>query len=154
MKLVELLTEKAVIPEIRATKKNAVIRELAGCLARTHGGVTEDDVVRVLLERERLGSTAIGEGIAIPHGKLPSVSSVIACLGRSRKGVNFDSEDGQPAHFFIVMIAPASATGEHLKALARISRVFKNREFRSRLMAAENAAEIFRLIESEDSSAA
>jgi PTS system nitrogen regulatory IIA component len=106
--------------------------------------------VRVLAERERLASTAIGEGVAIPHGKLETVSGLLACIGRSRRGVEFDSLDGQPTHLFFVLVAPASSTGVHLKALARISRLFKDEAFRRRLLAAPDAATMFRIVVDED----
>ncbi len=104
----------------------------------------------MLLERERLATTAIGEGVAIPHGKLDAVGKLVAVVGRAPEGVDFDSMDGRPTHLFFVLVAPENSTGVHLKALARISRLFKDPEFRTRLMQARDAQEIFRVIADED----
>lgn len=152
MKITDFLREELVLPEIRATRKADVIRELAAHLANLEG-VNQKDLERVLLERERLGSTALGEGIAIPHGKLDSADRLIGCLGRSRKGIDFESVDGKPTHFFFLLAAPQSSVGEHLKALAGVSRVFKESPFRARLMAAETAHDMYRIIEEGDAAA-
>jgi PTS system nitrogen regulatory IIA component len=106
-------------------------------------------LLRVLIERERLASTAIGEGVAIPHGKLP-VPKLVGCVGISRRGVDFESMDGRPTHIFFVLVAPENSTGIHLKALARISRLFKDPDFRSRLLQARDAADMFRVLADED----
>jgi nitrogen PTS system EIIA component len=104
----------------------------------------------VLVERESLASTAIGEGVAIPHGKLPVVGEIVACLGRARAGVDFDSMDGLPTYLFFVLVAPESSTGAHLKALARISRVFKDADFRRRLLAAPDRESMYQVVSDED----
>ncbi|HQC23908.1 MAG TPA: PTS sugar transporter subunit IIA, partial [Syntrophales bacterium] len=106
----------------------------------------------VLLEREKLGSTGIGDGIAIPHGKLKGLERLVISFGRSRQGVDFDAIDGKPVHIFFLLMAPESSTGQHLKALAKISRMLKDPGFRSDLMAAENAEEIYRKIAEKDES--
>lgn len=154
MKIADFIREELILPEIRSTKKADVIRELASHLAAHETDVGTDELIRVLNERERLGSTAIGEAIAIPHGKLDAVHRLVGCFGRSRKGIDFASEDGQPTHFFFVLVAPSNSTGEHLKALARISRLFKNPDVRGRLMAAATAHELYGVIEQEDAAAA
>jgi PTS system nitrogen regulatory IIA component len=105
----------------------------------------------VLIDREGLASTAIGEGVAIPHGKLSTVSEIVACLGRAREGVDFDSMDGQPTYLFFVLVAPENSTGAHLKALARISRVFKDSTFRRQLLEAPDGDSMYRIIAEEDS---
>src|SRR5690606_10900224 len=105
---------------------------------------------RVLAEREELASTAIGDGVAIPHGKLAQVGEIVACLGRSRAGIDFGSMDGQPTHLFFVMVAPENSTGAHLKALARISRVFKDAQFRRHLLDAPDAEAMYQIIQQED----
>jgi nitrogen PTS system EIIA component len=104
----------------------------------------------VLADREALASTAIGDGVAIPHGKLPDLDGIMACIGRARDGVDFDSMDGKPTHIFIVMVAPENSTGSHLKALARISRVFKDPEFLRRLLEAPTADEMYTALTEED----
>jgi nitrogen PTS system EIIA component len=153
MKIVDFVGPELIVPQLQAHEKSAVIRELADHLAAHVAGSQKIDrevLAKVLLERERLASTAIGEGVAIPHGKLDAVGKLVACVGRAPEGVDFDSMDGRPTHLFFVLVAPENSTGVHLKALARISRLFKDPEFRTRLMQAKDAQEIFRVIADED----
>lgn len=150
MKLVEFVRPELIIPELLGQSKQQVIAELARHIARSQPSLDADALTRVLMEREELASTAIGEEIAIPHGKLDTATRLIGCVGRSTRGVAFDSLDGRPTHLFFVLVAPESSMGMHLKALARISRVFKDPDFRGRLMKAPTAAEMFRIIEEED----
>jgi PTS system nitrogen regulatory IIA component len=150
MKIVDFVRPELIVPELAAHDKTEVIRELADHLAAHVSGVDRETLAKVLIERERLASTAIGEGVAIPHGKLDAVGKLIACVGRAPAGVDFDSMDGRPTHLFFVLVAPENSTGVHLKALARISRLFKDPEFRTRLMQAKDAAELYRAIADED----
>lgn len=153
MKIVDFVGPELIVPQLVAREKSAVIRELADHLAAHVSGPQKIDrevLAKVLLERERLASTAIGEGVAIPHGKLDAVGKLVACVGRAVEGVDFDSMDGRPTHLFFVLVAPENSTGVHLKALARISRLFKDPEFRTRLMQAKDAQEIYRVIADED----
>jgi PTS system nitrogen regulatory IIA component len=153
MKIVDFVGPELIVPQLSAHEKSAVIRELADHLAAHVKGTQKIDrevLAKVLLERERLASTAIGEGVAIPHGKLDAVGKLVAVVGRAPEGVDFDSMDGRPTHLFFVLVAPENSTGVHLKALARISRLFKDPEFRTRLMQAKDAQEIFRVIADED----
>lgn len=150
MKLVEFVRPELILPELLGQGKQQVVAELARHLCRTQPTLDADALTRVLMEREELASTAIGEDIAIPHGKIESATRLIGCVGRSTRGVQFDSLDGRPTHLFFVLVAPESSTGMHLKALARISRVFKDADFRARLMKAPTAADMFRIIEEED----
>lgn len=150
MRLVDFIRPELILSELAGQTKPQVLAELARHLARTQPGLDAEALARALLEREALASTAIGEDIAIPHGKLDSVTRLIGCLGRSSRGIDFDSLDKKPTHLFFVLIAPESSTGLHLKALARISRLFKDAEFRARLMRAGTAGELFRILEEED----
>ena len=151
MKILDLLTSEALVaPALTGTTKTAVLRELAEHLSRQNGEIDAGRLVEVLWERERLGSTAIGDGIAIPHGKLPGLTGVIGAFGRHVAGVDFDSLDGSPTHLFFLLVAPEDSVGQHLKALARGSRLLKDRAFRDKLLAAADGAEIFRLIREED----
>lgn len=150
MKITEFVKEDLIVPEISAHDKAGVIEELSNHLAEHVKSLPRDNVVRVLMDREKLASTAIGEGVAIPHGKLEGAGQLFACVGRSRDGVDFQSMDGRPTHIFFVLVAPENSTGAHLKALARISRLFKSGEFRSRLMAAPDGPEMYRIIAEED----
>jgi PTS system nitrogen regulatory IIA component len=151
MKILDILTSDALVaPSLTGTTKTAVLRELAEHLAQQHGEIDAGRLVEVLWERERLGSTAIGDGIAIPHGKMPGLKGVIGAFGRHVAGVDFDSLDGSPTHLFFLLVAPEDSVGQHLKALARVSRLLKDRAFRDRLVGAADGAEIFRLIREED----
>ncbi|NVM22550.1 MAG: PTS sugar transporter subunit IIA [Desulfobacterales bacterium] len=149
MKILETLKEGAIIAELDATDKKGVLEELAYPLARS-SGVSHEEMIRVLLERERLGSTGIGGGIAIPHGKLKSIESMLMGFGRSHKGVDFEAMDGKPAHIFFLLLAPEDSTGAHLKMLARISKLLKSSVFKERLMNAANGKEVYNVISKED----
>jgi nitrogen PTS system EIIA component len=148
--LVNHIDHERILPNIRATKADALVRELAAHLAAHYDGLDKDEVAEVLLDRERQSSTAIGEGVAVPHGKLGSIDTLAVVLGRSVKGIDFDSPDGLPCHFFFVVISPVGAAGRHLKLLARFSQVFKSAEFRSRLLKANAAEEMYALIAEQD----
>ena len=151
MKIVDFVRPELIVSELQARDKAEVIRELADHLAAHIGpGIDREGLTRVLLERERLASTAIGEGVAIPHGKMDAVGKLVACVGRAPAGVDFDSMDGRPTHLFFVLVAPENSTGVHLKALARISRLFKDPEFRTRLMQAETGDDLYKVIADED----
>ena len=151
MKILDILPSDALIaPSLTGSTKTAVLRELAEHLARQHPTIDADRLVEVLWERERLGSTAIGDGIAIPHGKLLGLQGVIGAFGRHVAGVDFDSLDGSPTHLFFLLVAPEDSVGQHLKALARVSRLLKDRPFRDKLIAATDRTELFRLIREED----
>lgn len=150
MKIVDLIRREMIIPALQSASKPKIIKELAAFLAANHPDIDEARLSKVLIEREGLASTAIGEGVAIPHGKLPTVHEIVACVGRARGGVDFDSMDGQPTYLFFVLVAPENSTGAHLKALARISRVFKDSEFRSRLLEAPDADAMYGVIAEED----
>ncbi|HEY0992053.1 MAG TPA: PTS sugar transporter subunit IIA [Kofleriaceae bacterium] len=150
MKIVDLIRRDMVVPALQATDKRGILEELASYMAGHHPRIDRATLARVLIEREQLASTAIGEGVAIPHGKLGAVGEIVACLGRVTAGVDFDSMDGQPTYLFFVLVAPESSTGAHLKALARISRVFKDPEFRRRLLAAPDAESMYHVVADED----
>src|SRR5689334_13495329 len=129
MKLLEILPEDLVLPSLTGSTKDQVLRELAQHLASVNREIEASKLTEVLWERERLGSTAIGDGIAIPHGQLPAVRSVVAAFGRHSSGVDFDSLDGKPTHLFFLLVAPEDSVGQHLKALARVSRLLKEPQF-------------------------
>jgi PTS system nitrogen regulatory IIA component len=150
MKIVDLIKRDMVVPALQATDKRGILEELATYMASHHTRIDRATLSRVLIEREQLASTAIGEGVAIPHGKLASVGEIVACLGRAPGGVEFDSMDGQPTYLFFVLVAPESSTGAHLKALARISRVFKDPEFRRRLLGAGDSEAMYTVVAEED----
>ena len=150
MKITDFLSVKTVIPALANHEKNAVVQELAEWVAVSYPGLERQKVLDVLLERERISTTAIGEGVAIPHGKLPGVERVLGVFARSLRGVDFASLDGGLTHLFFVLIAPENAAADHLKALARISRLLKDESFRRRLMAGQTSDELFAIIAAED----
>ncbi len=150
MQITGMFKKDYIIEELKATSKRAVLAELSEVLRRDTEGLPPGAMVDVLLEREKLGSTGIGDGIAIPHGKLKNLDRLMISFGRSRQGIDFDAIDGRPVHLFFLLMAPESSTGQHLKALAKISRMLKDPEFRNGLMAATSADEIYRKIAEKD----
>ena len=149
MKILDVLHPEAILTDLRSTDKIGVIRELATPLAATTG-IDREALVRVLMDRERLGSTGIGGGIGIPHGKLKRVDNLIIGFGLSRKGLDFESMDAKPTHIFFVLITPENSTGLHLKALARISRILKNDMFKQKLINCTTPDDVIRVISEED----
>lgn len=150
MKISEVMERNIIIPYLKSENKKHVIKELADKVSAEYPGINNDKLVEVLLEREKLCSTALDSGVAIPHAKLSGISDIIIGFGRSKKGIDFDSLDTKTTHFFILLIAPENTAGRHIELLARISMIFKNPDFRSRLMKAESSEEIHEHIISED----
>jgi nitrogen PTS system EIIA component len=150
MKLVDFMSEALIVPELESTTRDSVLEELVGHIAGVRTEIDRAVALRLLLERERLGSTGVGNGFAIPHAKLPHLPRVVGCFARSKVGVAFNSLDGRPAHLFLTLLAPEGGAGLHLKALARASRLFKDAEFRARLMEVEGRERIWAMICAED----
>ena len=150
MKVIDFLKLDAIIADLRATTKAEALAEVATQMATIEPRVDGEQLRRVLEERELLASTAIGDGIAIPHGKLDSIGQLAGVLGRSIAGIEFDSIDGRPTHLVFMLVAPVSSTGVHLKALARLSRLFRDADFRSRLLAAPTREAMYQVITDED----
>jgi PTS system nitrogen regulatory IIA component len=146
----DLLQDDLVLEEIGATDKTGVLREFAAHLKHAGKVADADELVRVLLEREALGSTGIGDGIAIPHAKLGAIRDMIVAFGRSSGGVDFQSLDRKPTHLFFLLVTPADRPGDHLKTLARISRILKNPVLRDNLRHAARRQDLQRLICEED----
>jgi PTS system nitrogen regulatory IIA component len=146
----DLLRENLILENIEASDKMGVLREFAGLLKSADKIKDEEELVRVLLEREMLGSTGIGDGVAIPHGKLHIIPEMIVAFGRSHKGVDYDSMDSKPVYLFFLLVTPEGMPGEHLRALARISRILKNPGLRDSLRQASRREELLRLIYQED----
>lgn len=154
MNISDMLLEECVLPDLAATSKSAAIQELSQLLAQNYPETKVEDLTRILLDREKLGSTGIGSGVAIPHGKMPSLDHIIAAFARSEKGVEFDSQDGAPVHLFFVLIAPENSAGIHLKALAKLSRLLKNATFRHKLMKLSTQDSLYKAIIEEDKKSA
>jgi nitrogen PTS system EIIA component len=150
MKIIDLLNPAAVAGDLKATSKHEVLAEMTDALRRAEGRLNRDEIIKVLQERERLGSTGIGDGVAIPHGKLKDLDRLLISFGRSRAGVDFDSMDGRPTHLFFLLIAPEESVGIHLKTLARISKLLKNPAVRQRLQAESDPQLLYAIIAEEE----
>lgn len=150
MRILDFLSEKNITVDLKAKNKKEVIEELVDLLVA--GGQVSDKkkMVQILLEREELGSTGIGQGIAIPHGKSDTVKELTAAFGLSRSGVAFEALDGEPVFIFFLLVAPEGTAGAHLKALARISGLLKDKYIRKKLMSAQNTADVVKIIQEEE----
>ncbi len=153
MKMTDLLSEDCISVEVKSPNKEGVLSELLDILisAKKIEPGQKEELLRVLMEREKLGSTAIGNGIAIPHVKSSLVNGLVAALGISRDGVDFEALDGEKVYILFLLISPVDAAGPHLKALARISRLLKDKGFRAELSNVSSKEEALKLIEQEDS---
>jgi len=150
MKLSDILKPESIIANLHAHDKKGVLEELSGVITDQEPSLNKGYLLQVLLERERLGSTGIGEGIALPHGKVNKLDRLLVSFGRSLEGLSFDSIDDQPAYLFFLLVAPENSPGAHLQALAKISRVLKDSNFRQRLLDAKSKDEIYRIIVEKD----
>jgi len=150
MNITDLIKKGFIIEELKSKTKKEVLLELSEVFLRGDVKVDCDAMVEVLLDREKLGSTGIGDGIAIPHGKLPGLENLVVSFGRTIEGIDFDSLDGKPVHIFFLLMAPENSAGQHLKALAKISRMLKEKVFRKELMEAKTSDEIYNLIDKKD----
>jgi PTS system nitrogen regulatory IIA component len=150
MKISDILSAALVVPDLQQTAKTEVLAELVSHLAAVVEGIDAAELLAVLLEREQLGSTGIGDGVAIPHGKLKELKKLLAVFGKSARGVEFNAMDGRPVHLFFLLVAPENSAGVHLKALARLSRLLKSNGFRQKLMDAADAQSLYRVIVEED----
>jgi len=152
MKIVEFLSAKAITTDLKSNNKEDVIKELVDVLIEA-GEVEKDKrakLIEALMARESLGSTAIGQGVAIPHAKSEYVKELIAAFGISKNGVDFDSLDGETVYIFFLLLAPQDSAGPHLKALARISRLLKDKYFRDNLRASSDGNAVIKTISQED----
>ena len=149
MKILEVLQKEAIIENLVSTDKKGILEELVAPVAKV-ANVSQEGLVKVLLDRERLGSTGIGGGVGIPHGKLKNLDNIVLGFGLSRHGVDFESMDGKPTHVFFLLVTPENSTGLHLKMLARISRLLKDESFKERLVNASSQDDIFSIIQEAD----
>jgi PTS system nitrogen regulatory IIA component len=150
MKIIDIFRKEYIIEELKAKTKRDVLAELSGVIRSEDSAINHELIVNTLLDREKLGSTGIGDGIAIPHGKLADLGELIVSFGRSREGVEFDSMDGKPANLFFLLLAPENTTGVHLKALAKISKMLKDSAFRKKLIDAKSKDELYVIISDKD----
>ena len=150
MKIMDYLNEEWVIPDLKGTDKPSILKELSGVLVKPCQVSSVEDLVQVLLDREKLGSTGIGDGIAIPHGRLKKLKRFYISFGRSLKGVDFDSIDRNPSQLFFLVMAPENSAVDNLKLLSRIVTLLKEPSFKKRLMEARSTKELFQIISEED----
>ncbi|NQT46907.1 MAG: PTS sugar transporter subunit IIA [Candidatus Omnitrophica bacterium] len=150
MKVMDFLQSDAISADLKATDKKGAIKELVTLLFKSGAIKNKETIVKILMDREALGSTGIGHGIGIPHGKSPDVKKLVAAFGLSQKGVDFESLDGESCHIFFLLVAPVDSAGPHLKALARISRILKDKHFRDLLRRSKDVKTILQAIKEED----
>ncbi|MCJ7687453.1 MAG: PTS sugar transporter subunit IIA [Desulfobacteraceae bacterium] len=153
MKLSDIIEIDNIVPELKAKDKKGVLGELAEVISAHDPSIDKGLIVKVLVEREHLGSTGIGDGVAIPHGKLSCVRHPIISFGRSKEGLDFDSMDGQPAYLFFLLLAPENSSSVHLQVLTKIARILKNSSFRKELMRAQTKEELYQTIIQSDGEA-
>ena len=150
MNLLDILSEKSVIVGLQGETKEEIIEELVDSLEEGVAISDREKVLQSVLDREKIMSTGIGDGIAIPHGKSDAVITLSAALGTQKRGANFEALDGEPAYVFFLLVSPANISGPHIKALARISRLLKNENFKKRLIAASSTADLIGEISEEE----
>jgi PTS system nitrogen regulatory IIA component len=150
MKIMDFLSQDTIIVDLKATDKKSAIIELTEVLKNNKKIRNSEDIINIVLEREKLGSTGIGQGVAIPHGKTDLLQEQIGVLGISRKGIEFNSLDGEPVHIIFLLVGPIEVAGQHLKALSRISRLFKDKFLRQAIKEAKTTQEVVKLIQQED----
>ncbi len=153
MALADLLHQDAIIPALKVNSKKQLLQELAAKASRITG-VSERDIFDVILQRERLGSTGVGHGIAIPHGKLSSISSITGVFARLETPVDFEALDDQPVDLVCLLLAPEGAGADHLKALSRIARVLRDTELVAKLRATDSDTAIYTFLNQEQVNAA
>ena len=150
MKITEFLAPHAIKIGMQASEKEEALTELVDVLAQLKDIGDKKSIVRALIERENLGSTGIGQGIAIPHGRTDRVKELVAVLGISRQGINFEALDGELVYIFFLLVAPKETAGPHLKALAQISRLLRDTYFCELLRRCKTPAEAYELIRREE----
>lgn len=150
MKILDFLGYDGIIPSLAAHSKEEVLAELAAPIVHDNPGLDAKSLIQTLVDRENLGSTGISGGVAIPHGKVEGLARLVASFGKSNAGIDFGSMDNKPAYLFFLLVAPKNSAGEHLKALARISRLFKDPLLKTGLIQAQTANEIFQILEEYD----
>ena len=150
MKFSELINENYIIPEFKGSTKKQVLEELVEALASNNLEIDKVVLLNALLEREKLGSTGIGDGVAIPHGTVNGLDNIILLFGKSGQGVDFDAIDRKPVCMVFLLVAPADSAGLHLKALARLSRMLREKEFKNSLLMAPDAETLLKIIIDKD----
>jgi len=152
MQLDQIFKSGFINDNLSAKSKTEALQELVNTIIQ--GGLKLDPavVIEILQQRENLGSTGIGEGVAIPHGKIPALEELVVAFGRSKEGIGFDSIDGKPVQLFFLLLAPENSAGQHLKALAKISKMLKAPNFRKKLLEAKSRGDLYKIIIDQDES--
>jgi len=150
MKIMDFLSADCIVTDLKATDKKSAVVELVDVLKSAKKVKSTDEIIEVVLEREKLGSTGIGQGVAIPHGKTDALTEQVGVLGISRKGIEFNSLDGELVHIIFLLVGPVEVAGQHLKALSRISRLFKDKFLRQAIKDAKTVDEVLKIIQQED----
>ena len=145
MPLTDILTPQAILPSVKAGSKKQLLQELAAFAAK-QAGLLESDVYEALLQRERLGSTGIGHGIAIPHGKLPKLNQLFGIFARLEKPLDFEALDGEPVDLIFLLLAPEEAGADHLKALSRVARALRDPAIAQKLRKSHDASALFAML--------
>ena len=145
MPLTDILTPQAILPSVKAGSKKQLLQELAA-FAANQSGLSESDVYEALLQRERLGSTGIGHGIAIPHGKLPKLNQFFGIFARLEKPLDFEALDGEPVDLIFLLLAPEGAGADHLKALSRVARALRDPAIAQKLRKSHDASALFAML--------
>ena len=150
MKLSEVLNIETIVPELSSSNKPDILKELSSYISLKYSNVNENKIFETLLDRENICSTAVDEGVAIPHGKLSGLNNIITMVARKRDGVDFDSLDGNLTNLFILVLSPIDSSGQHINLLARISKIFKDQNLRAKLLEAETKEQIYEILIEED----
>jgi fructose-specific phosphotransferase system IIA component len=150
MNLTELLDESVILVDLRAADKRGVIEELTAALTAAGKISDQDGVLQAVLEREKIMSTGIGKGVAIPHGKCNAVKELAGVLGIKKEGIDFHALDEQPVYLFFLLVSPTDVAGPHIRALAHISRLLRHDALRKKLIEAGSAREVLNLIAQEE----
>ncbi len=150
MRLADILRESCIVANIKGKSKEEILIELVKPLREARLIEDQESVVEIIMERERLGSTGIGDGIAIPHGKTKAIDTILCTVGTSQEGVDFDAVDRKPVHIFFLVLAPEGSATMHLKVLSRISKILRDQSFRKKLIGLSDAGEIYRSIIAEE----
>jgi nitrogen PTS system EIIA component len=146
MQLEQIFKMEFINADLAAKNKDEALAEMVNTIIR--GGVKLDSssIIEILKQRENLGSTGIGEGVAIPHGKISALNDIVVAFGRSIEGIAFDSLDGKPVHLLFLLLAPENSAGQHLKILAKISKMLKDVNFRKKLLKAKSRSDLYKII--------
>ena len=150
MMITDFLKEDCIVINMKSREKKGALSELLKLLETNNYIKDSNEILEAILEREKLGSTGIGQGIAVPHTKTDQIENLVGAVGISNSGISFDSLDGEPVNVIFLIIAPTKSIGLHLKALAKIARLLKNRTFRNALRNAKTPSEVLQIIKEDD----